>query len=108
MPSPFRINWITHLSSSSSAKETVMRKTSLVALTLTLAVQSAIVLAQQNGAAVPPASSAPANAQTPIVKAPDTRGTPDERAWQLVKQMTIEEKVRMLSGAPNGFATMPV
>jgi beta-glucosidase len=44
--------------------------------------------------------------QTPAVKAQDTQGTPDERAEQMVKQMTLEEKVSLLSGT--GFTSRPV
>jgi beta-glucosidase len=42
----------------------------------------------------------------PVVKAQDTKGTPDERADQLIAQMTLAEKVSLISGS--GFVTHAV
>jgi beta-glucosidase len=45
-------------------------------------------------------------AQTlPSVPAQQTTGTPDERADALIKQMTLDEKISLLSGASDGFST---
>ena len=45
-------------------------------------------------------------APEPVVMAQDTRGTPDERADQLLKQLTLDEKVQLIGG--NGFVTHPI
>ncbi|MGD0412637.1 MAG: glycoside hydrolase family 3 N-terminal domain-containing protein [Verrucomicrobiota bacterium] len=55
------------------------------------------VLAILPGPAPLPARDAAAS-QAPVVKAQDTRGAPDERADQLIGEMTLEEKVSLLSG----------
>ena len=39
-----------------------------------------------------------AASQSPVIKAQDTKGSPDERADQLIGEMTLEEKVSLLSG----------
>jgi beta-glucosidase len=44
-----------------------------------------------------------APAETPVVKAQDTKGGPDERADELIAEMTLEEKVSLIGGA--GFTT---
>ena len=49
-----------------------------------------------------PAQNA-APAETPVVKSQDTRGTPDERADQLIAEMTLAERVSLIGGA--GFTT---
>src|SRR5437016_4968364 len=49
------------------------------------------------------APSSPAAAGGPVILAQATKGSPDERADQLVRQMTIAEKVSLLSG--NQFVT---
>ena len=46
-----------------------------------------------------------APAETPAVKAQDTKGAPDERADQLIAQMTLAEKVLLLGGDTGGFNT---
>lgn len=46
-----------------------------------------------------------ADAGAHVVKAQDTKGTPDERADQLAAEMTFAEKVALLSGGPDGFST---
>jgi beta-glucosidase len=43
-----------------------------------------------------------------VVKAQDTKGTPDERADQLAAEMTFAEKVSLLSGGPGGFSTCEI
>jgi beta-glucosidase len=43
------------------------------------------------------------NTETPVVMAQDTRGTPDERADQLLAGMTPAEKISLIGGA--GFTT---
>ena len=53
--------------------------------------------------AVPVGAQDAASAATPVVKAQDTKGTPDERADQLIAEMTLAEKVSLLGGA--GFTT---
>jgi len=48
----------------------------------------------------------PAAAQAaPAIKAQDTQGTPDERADQLIAEMTLAEKVSLLGGDRSGFNT---
>jgi beta-glucosidase len=46
-------------------------------------------------------------AQT-VVRAQDTKGTPDERATLMVKQLTLDEKISLLGGDTNGFSTVPI
>jgi beta-glucosidase len=66
----------------------------------TLAVLSVFVLiSYQSGSAQAPAPE-------PVVKAQDTRGTPDERADQLLKQLTLEEKMQLVGG--DGFLMHPI
>ena len=43
-----------------------------------------------------------------VVLAQDTRGTPDERAAQLLAQLTPQEKIALLSGKANGFVTYAI
>ena len=43
-----------------------------------------------------------------VVRAQDTKGTPDERADQLAAEMTFAEKVSLLSGGPGGFSTFEI
>jgi beta-glucosidase len=45
-------------------------------------------------------------APEPVVKAQDTNGTPDERADQLLKQLTLQEKIQLVGG--DGFSTRPI
>jgi beta-glucosidase len=72
------------------------KRTMLLAVVL-----QAAVAGSYGWAAVPtPAGSAPAEA---VVLAADTKGTPDQRADQMLKQMTLQEKVSLLSG--NQFVT---
>jgi len=49
-----------------------------------------------------------ADAGAPVVRAQDTKGTPDERADQLAAEMTLAEKVSLLSGGPDGFSTREI
>src|SRR4051794_13724010 len=50
----------------------------------------------------------PSPAAGPVVLAQDTKGSPDERAAQLVRQMTYAEKVGMLSADTDQFSTKPI
>jgi beta-glucosidase len=59
-----------------------------------------------SGAARLEAQDAATSSQTPVVKAQDTKGTPDERAGQLVAEMTLAEKVSLIGGT--GFTTHAV
>ena len=43
-----------------------------------------------------------------MVKAQDTKGTPDERADQLAAEMTFAEKVSLLSGGQGGYSTREI
>ena len=43
-----------------------------------------------------------------VVKAQDTKGTPDERADQLAAEMTFAEKVSILSGGQGGYSTREI
>jgi beta-glucosidase len=60
--------------------------------------------------ALPPVawSAMPSPAAAPVVLAQDTKGTPDERAAQLVRQMTYVEKVSMLAADTDQFSTKPI
>jgi len=49
-----------------------------------------------------------ADAGAQVVKAQDTKGTPDGRADQLAAEMTFAEKVSLLSGGPGGFSTREI
>ena len=49
-----------------------------------------------------------ADAGVQVIKAQDTKGTPDERADQLAAEMTFAEKVSLLSGGPGGFSTREI
>jgi beta-glucosidase len=77
-----------------------MRKRTLV---VAVVLQAAVMGSGSWSAAqsVPAATSA---APAPgVILASDTKGTPDQRAEQMLKQMTLEEKVSLLSG--NQFVT---
>jgi beta-glucosidase len=50
-----------------------------------------------------PAQEAPAT--PPVVMAQDTKGSPDDRADQLIAEMTLAEKVSLLGGDRSGFNT---
>jgi len=58
------------------------------------------------------ALSAPAQeaapSAAPVIRAQDTKGSPDERADQLIAEMTLAEKVSLLGGDRSGFSTHPV
>jgi beta-glucosidase len=43
-----------------------------------------------------------------VVKAQDTKGTPDQRADQLAAEMTFAEKVSLLSGGQGGYSTREI
>ena len=73
-----------------------MRFPSFVGLSLLLIISGAARIRAQDAA---PTGS-------PVVKAQDTQGSPDQRADQLIAQMTLEEKVSLLSGS--GFVTHAV
>ncbi len=49
-----------------------------------------------------------ADAGAQVVRAQDTKGTPDERADQIATEMTFAEKVSLLSGGPGGFSTCEI
>ncbi|HEX5399889.1 MAG TPA: glycoside hydrolase family 3 C-terminal domain-containing protein [Verrucomicrobiae bacterium] len=55
-----------------------------------------------NTACLPAQGAAPA---APVVKAQNTQGTPDERADQLIAEMTFAEKVSLIGGDRSGFNT---
>jgi beta-glucosidase len=63
--------------------------------------------------AVLTAVSATLHAQTsaptgPVVTAQETKGTPDQRADQILQQLSLQEKVSLLSGKGNGFITYAI
>ncbi len=72
------------------------RKATLALLAATIALQSAAWSAE------------PSSSVAPIILAQDTKGTPDERAAQLVRQMTYAEKVSLLSADADQFSTKPI
>ena len=49
-----------------------------------------------------------ADAGAQVVKAQDTKGTPDGRADQLAAEMTFSEKVSLLSGGQGGYSTRAI
>src|SRR6188768_1721810 len=71
----------------------------LKAFAVTLAAVTALGSAALAQTATPPDTG-------PAIVAQDTRGTADQRADLIVKQLTQAEKVSLLSGT--GFATRPI
>jgi beta-glucosidase len=67
----------------------------------TLLVGLSFLVLFSNSARTQAQEAAPAG--TTVVKAQDTKGTPDERADQLIAEMTLAEKVSLIGGA--GFTT---
>ena len=71
------------------------------------------VLAAVVGSSRPPVCQTSANpvqateAVGPVVLACDTKGTPDERADAMLKQMTLLEKISLLSGSQFATHTIP-
>ncbi|MGA2229409.1 MAG: glycoside hydrolase family 3 C-terminal domain-containing protein [Tepidisphaeraceae bacterium] len=53
-------------------------------------------------------TTAPSATTPPAILAQDTKGTPDERADQLIAEMTQTEKIQLLSGGQGGYATRPI
>src|ERR1039458_5499691 len=49
-----------------------------------------------------------ADAGAQVVRAQDTKGTPDERADQIAAEMTFAEKVSLLSGGQGGYSTREI
>jgi beta-glucosidase len=47
-------------------------------------------------------------ATQPVVVAQDTKGTPDQRADQILAELTLQEKIELLSGKAEGFSTQPI
>jgi len=82
-----------------------MKRTGVGGIEIGIAIVLQAAVMGSKGDAAPQTAPAPASVQgaEPIVLAGDAKGTPDERADQMLRQMTQDEKISLLSGT--GFTT---